>query len=200
MQEYIRENITDSIECKQKLLKNEALLLNIEQVAQMCIEAYKRGNKLMMCGNGGSASDAQHMAGELVGRYLMERRGIPAIALNANSTVMTALSNDYDYESAFAKQVRALGNEGDICIGISTSGNSGNVVKALEEAKKLGIKTVGFTGSGGGKMKECSDYLLNVPSDRTPRIQEMHIMVIHIICGLIEKGLQECGYFEDVNE
>lgn len=200
MQEYIRENITDSIECKQKLLKNEALLLNIEQVAQMCIEAYKRGNKLMMCGNGGSASDAQHMAGELVGRYLMERRGIPAIALTANSTVMTALSNDYDYESAFAKQVRALGNEGDICIGISTSGNSGNVVKALEEAKKLGIKTVGFTGSGGGKMKECSDYLLNVPSDRTPRIQEMHIMVIHIICGLIEKGLQECGYFEDINE
>lgn len=200
MQEYIRENIAEGIECKQALLQNEALLLEVEHVAQACIEAYKKGNKLLVCGNGGSASDAMHMTGELVGRYLIERRGIPAVALNANVTIMTALSNDYDYNSVFAKQVRALGNEGDILFGISTSGNSKNVVMAFEEARKLGITTVGLTGAGGGQMRESSDYLLNVPSDRTPRIQEMHIVLIHTLCGLIEKELQECGYFEDINE
>lgn len=200
MQEYIRENIAEGIACKQALLQNEALLLEVERVAQACIEAYKRGNKLLVCGNGGSASDALHMTGELVGRYLVERRGIPAVALNANAAVMTALSNDYDYNSVFAKQVRALGNEGDIFFGISTSGSSKNVVMAFEEARKLGITTVGLTGAGGGQMRESSDYLLNVPSDRTPRIQEMHIVLIHTLCGLMEKELHECGYFEDINE
>jgi D-sedoheptulose 7-phosphate isomerase len=129
--------------------------------------------------------------GELVGRYMMERNGIPAIALTANSTVMTALANDYDYESIFAKQVRAYGNKGDVLIGISTSGNSQNVIKAFEKAHEMGIITVGFTGEKGGNMKNVSDYLINVPSDSTPRIQEMHILVIHIICGLIEGGLFE---------
>lgn len=197
MQEYIRQNIRQGLESKRKLLEDEILLAMIERVAQLCIDAYKNGNKLLLCGNGGSASDVQHMVGELVGRYLMERRGIPAIALNANTTVMTAIANDYDYDSMFAKQVRALGKEGDILFGISTSGNSQNVVKAFEEARKMGIKTVGLTGRSGGKMKAKSDYLLNVTSDITPRIQEMHIMLIHIICGLIENGLNESGFWDE---
>lgn len=197
MQEYIKENIKEGLESKQKLLEDMNLLSTVEQIARLCIAAYKNGNKLLVCGNGGSASDAQHMVGELVGRYMLERRGIPAIALTANSTVITAITNDYDYESVFAKQVRALGEEGDILIGISTSGNSANVVNAFEQARELGIKTVGFTGRNGGKMKQCSDYLLNVTSDKTPRIQEMHILLIHTICGLIERELYENRFFGD---
>lgn len=200
MQEYIKENIREGLESKQQLLEDECLLSTVEEVAKLCVDAYKSGKKLLVCGNGGSASDAQHMVGELVGRYLKERKGIPAIALTANSTVMTAISNDYDYESVFAKQVVSLGKEGDILIGISTSGNSANVIKAFEEAKKMGIKTVGFTGRNGGKMKQCCDYLLNVTSNRTPRIQEMHILLIHTICGLIEDGLWKCGFFGEHHE
>lgn len=200
MQEYIKENIKESLESKKKLLEDADFIASVEKVAELCIAAYKNGNKILVCGNGGSASDAQHMVGELVGRYLIERSGIPAVALNANTTVVTALANDYDYNKIFAKQVKALGQGGDILFGISTSGNSSNVNNAFEVAKKMGIKTVGLTGRNGGKMRGNSDYLLNVPSDRTPRIQEMHIMLIHIICGLIEKGLWECGYFEEQNE
>lgn len=200
MQEYIKKNIEESLESKQKLLEDTTLIASVEQVARLCIETYKNGNKILVCGNGGSASDAQHMVGELVGRYLMERRGISAIALNANTTVMTAIANDYDYDSIFAKQVRAMGQEGDILFGISTSGNSKNVVNAFEMAKQMGIKTIGLTGRNGGKMRSSSDYLLNVTSDNTPRIQEMHILLIHTICGLIEKGLWECGYFAEQNE
>lgn len=200
MQEYIRENIRESFESKQQLLADDTLIATVEQVAALCVAAYRQGNKLLICGNGGSASDAQHMAGELVGRYLMERKGIPAIALTANTTVVTALANDYDYDSVFAKQVSALGREGDILFGISTSGNSKNVIRAFEEAKRLGIKTVGMTGRSGGGMKAESDFLLNVTSDRTPRIQEMHIMLIHIICGLIEKELWENGFFGEDHE
>jgi D-sedoheptulose 7-phosphate isomerase len=191
MKKYIEKNIMESIDAKTKLLENEALMEMIENVALECIDAYRRGNKVLVCGNGGSASDAQHLVGELVGRYMKERDGIPAIALTANSTVVTAIANDYDYESVFSKQVRAYGNKGDVLIGISTSGNSKNVVKAFKEAHDIGIKTVGFTGKTGGKMKDYSDFLLNMPSDSTPRIQEMHIMVIHIICGLIEDGIFE---------
>ena len=135
MLNYIRENIQESIIAKEKLLRDEALIGAIEQVARVCIGAYLRGNKLLICGNGGSASDALHMAGELVGRYQMERRGIAAIVLNANQTVMTAIANDYEYENIFSKQVAALGKEGDVLIGISTSGNSANVINALQEAK-----------------------------------------------------------------
>ena len=200
MQEYIMENIRESLESKKRLLEDADFIASVEKIAKLCIAAYKNGNKILVCGNGGSASDAQHMVGELVGRYLMERSGIPAVALNANTTVLTALANDYDYNKIFAKQVKALGQGGDILFGISTSGNSSNVNNAFEVAKKMGIKTVGLTGRNGGKMRDNSDFLLNVPSDKTPRIQEMHIMLIHIICGLIEKGLWECGYFEEQNE
>lgn len=197
MKEYIKNNIGESIEAKKKLLNDDRLLMVIEEVSRICIEAYEKGNKIMVCGNGGSASDAQHMAGELVGRYKLERAGIPALALNANTAVMTALGNDYDYDSIFAKQVVALGKKKDILFVISTSGNSKNTVLACEAAKKMGITTVALTGSSGGKLKELCDYIINVPSDNTPRIQEMHILVIHSICGLIEKELYSRGFFEE---
>lgn len=197
MLEYIRANIEESIAAKEKLLRDEALLGTVEKAARLCVDAYQRGNKLLICGNGGSASDALHMAGELVGRYQMERRGVSALVLNANTAVMTALSNDYDYESIFSRQVVALGKEGDVLFGISTSGNSANVVKAMREAGKRHISTVGLTGRDGGQMRSCADYLLNVPSDNTPRIQEMHILLIHTICGLIENSLCEQGFWAE---
>lgn len=197
MKEYIRSNIEESINTKKKLLADESLLSVVEEVSRICIDAYEKGNKIMVCGNGGSASDAQHMAGELVGRYKMERAGIPAIALNANTTVMTALGNDYDYKSIFAKQVAALGKKEDILFVISTSGNSQNTVLACETAKKMGITTVALTGETGGALKALCDYTIPVPSDNTPRIQEMHILIIHSLCGIIEKELYNRGFFED---
>lgn len=200
MLDYIRENIQESVMAKEKLLRDEMLIKTIEQVAQVCISAYQRGNKLLMCGNGGSASDALHMAGELVGRYQMERTGITAVALNANPTVMTAIANDYEFDNIFAKQVVALGKKGDVLFGISTSGNSANVINALQEAKKQNIYAIGMTGSSGGRIRFMADYLLNVPSENTPRIQEMHILLIHTLCGLIEKGLQEQGFWAEVFE
>lgn len=197
MLEYIRANIRESIEAKERLLGNEELLEKIGQAARLCMDAYQNGGRVLICGNGGSASDALHMAGELVGRYQMERRGVAAIVLNANTAVMTAISNDYDYENVFSRQVAALGKGGDVLFGISTSGNSANVVKAFHEAKKRNISTIGLTGASGGKMKQAADCLLNVPSDNTPRIQEMHILLIHAICGLIENGLGEQGFWTE---
>ena len=197
MKEYIRNNIEESINAKKKLLADDSLLSVVEEVSRICIDAYEKGSKVMVCGNGGSASDAQHMAGELVGRYKMERAGIPAIALNANTAVMTALGNDYDYESIFAKQVVALGKKEDVLFVISTSGNSKNTVLACEEAKKMGIITVALTGAQGGILKTLCDYTINVPSDNTPRIQEMHILIIHSLCGIIERELYNRGFFED---
>ncbi|MDE6916832.1 MAG: D-sedoheptulose 7-phosphate isomerase [Lachnospiraceae bacterium] len=197
MLEYIRQNIEESVAVKEKLLRDEALIGVLAKVSRLCIDAYQSGSKILICGNGGSASDALHMAGELVGRYQMERRGVAAIALNANAAVMTAISNDYDYENIFSRQVAALGRAGDVLFGISTSGNSANVEKALQEAKKRGIHTVGLTGRRGGKLQAHTEYLLNVPSDSTPRIQEMHILLIHTLCGLIENGLCEQGFWTE---
>lgn len=195
MRDYIKTCIQDSIAAKQKLYDNEELLNKIETAADKCISAYKAGGKVLACGNGGSASDAQHLVGELVGRYKLERAGIAAIALNSNVAVLTALGNDYSYDDIFSKQVRALGNRGDVLFGISTSGNSANIVKAFEQAKKQGIYTVSLTGESGGILKEISDCNINVPSTDTPRIQESHILVIHSICGLIERELYNAGYF-----
>ena len=195
MREYIKTCIQDSIDTKRRLYENEELLDKIEAAAAACITAYKAGGKVLACGNGGSASDAQHLVGELVGRYKIERFGIAAIALNSNVAVMTALGNDYSYDEIFSKQVRALGKKSDVLFGISTSGNSANIVKAFEQAKKQGIYTVSLTGEGGGILKEISDYNINVPSTDTPRIQESHILVIHAICGLIEEELYNAGYF-----
>lgn len=191
LKKVVMENITESIEAKQKMLQNDELLEKAVKVADVCIDAYLSGNKVLACGNGGSASDAQHLVGELVGRYLMERKGIPAIALTANSTVVTALGNDYDYNDIYAKQVDALGKQGDVLISISTSGNSKNCVNASRRAKKLGITTVAFTGKSGGALMDECDITLNVESDRTPRIQESHIVLIHTICGIIEQRLME---------
>lgn len=195
MKDYIRNNIQESVDAKIRLLQDEKLCSLIENVCGLCIEAYRKGNKILVCGNGGSASDAQHMTGELVGRYKIERAGIPAISLNANTAVMTALGNDYDYDSIFSKQVKALGAAGDVLFVISTSGNSMNTVLAAKQAKAQKITTVALTGEGGGKLKELCDYTINVPSANTPRIQEMHILVIHTICGIIEKELKNLGFF-----
>lgn len=193
--DYILDNIKESVEAKTILLKDEKLLEVIREVAAICIDTYRKEGKLLVCGNGGSASDAQHMVGELVGRYKIERPGIPAIALNANTTVLTAIGNDYSYDELYSKQVKALGRKGDVLFVISTSGNSGNTVLACEQAKEMGITTVALTGEGGGKLKSLCDYTINVPSSNTPRIQEMHILVIHTICGLIEKELYNTGFF-----
>lgn len=195
MKEYIIDNIKESIDAKNRLLADSRIGELIEKVCGLCIEAYQKGNKILVCGNGGSASDALHMTGELVGRYKIERAGIPAISLNSNAAVMTALGNDYDYDSIFAKQVTALGVKGDILFSISTSGNSSNAVLACRQAAKQGLTTIALTGEGGGKLKEICDYTINVPSSNTPRIQEMHILIIHIICGIIEKELYDSGFF-----
>lgn len=155
-----------------------------------CIAAaFERGNKLLVFGNGGSASDAQHICGELVGRFLMERRGLPAIALTENSAVLTAWANDYDFESAFSRQIEALGAPGDVAWGISTSGTSANVVRAIRTARAAGLRTIGMTGETGGRLANCCDVLLNAPARETARIQEMHLLSYHIICAGVEQRL-----------
>jgi len=160
--------------------------------AASCLsDAFLAGNQLLICGNGGSAADAQHIAAEFVGRYLRERRPLPAQALTTNTSSLTAIGNDYSYSTIFERQVQAFGRKGDVLIGISTSGNSENVLKAFAAAKKIGMKTIGFTGLTGGKMPESSDILVRVPSTSTPRIQEMHICIAHIICDLVEQSICE---------
>ena len=161
----------------------------LANVSQLAVETLKRGNKILLCGNGGSASDAQHIAAELTGRYKSERRGLPGIALTTDTSALTAISNDYGYGRVFDRQVEALANEGDLLIGISTSGNSANVISALKTAKELGCTTIGFSGRDGGKMNEVCDVNLVVPSDNTPRIQEMHILFGHTLCQIIDNEL-----------
>jgi len=146
----------------------------------------KKGRKILICGNGGSAADAQHIAAELTGRYKIERKGLPAIALTTDTSALTAIGNDYGYEHVFSRQVEALARKGDLLIGISTSGNSRNVIYALQKAKEIGCRTIGFSGKGGGKMNDVCDLNIIVPSDDTARIQEMHIMIGHILCQLID--------------
>lgn len=159
----------------------------IQAAADICKLALDKGHKILFCGNGGSAADAQHLAAELVGRFVKERRSLPAIALTTDTSILTAVANDYDYDQVFARQVEGLGQAGDVLIGISTSGNSQNVVKAVEMAKKRGLKTVAFTGQGGGQLGQLCDATVAVPAKTTARIQEMHILVGHIICELVEE-------------
>ncbi len=159
---------------------------DLAKASQIAVETLKRGNKVLLCGNGGSASDAQHIAAELTGRYKSERRGLPGIALTTDTSALTAISNDYGYDRVFDRQVEALANEGDLLIGISTSGNSNNVISALKLAKELGCSAIGFSGRDGGKMNEVCDVNLVVPSDNTPRIQEMHILFGHTMCQIID--------------
>lgn len=159
----------------------------IQAAADICKLALDEGHKILFCGNGGSAADAQHLAAELVGRFVKERRSLPAIALTTDTSILTAVANDYDYDQVFARQVDGLGQAGDVLVGISTSGNSKNVVKAVEMAKKRGLKTVAFTGQGGGQLGQLCDATVAVPAKTTARIQEMHILVGHIICELVEE-------------
>ena len=162
---------------------------NLEKASRMAVEVLKNGNKVLLCGNGGSAADAQHIAAELTGRYKTERRGLAGIALTTDTSALTAIGNDYGYDRIFDRQVEALVNEGDLLIGISTSGNSLNVLSALLLAKEMGAKTLGFSGKGGGKLNYACDINLVVPSDDTPRIQEMHILFGHTICQIIDDEL-----------
>lgn len=164
---------------------------SIAAVAACFVTALKSGGKILLCGNGGSAADAQHVAAELVGRFATERAAWPAIALTANSSTVTAIGNDYGFEYIFSRQVEALAKKGDVVVGISTSGNSKNVLKAIEEGKKRGCVTVGVTGKNGGKLRTLADISISAPSDETPRIQEAHILAWHIICELVEKELSD---------
>ena len=161
----------------------------VEIAAQLCIDALQEGGKLLIFGNGGSAADAQHIAAELVGRYKINRKGMPAIALTTDTSTITAISNDFGYEHVFERQVEALANKGDVLIGISTSGGSSNVINGLKMASKIGCRSIGFSGLDGGEMNQICDTNLEVPSEDTPRIQEMHIVIGHIICHLIEQEL-----------
>ncbi len=162
----------------------------IEQAGKLIVETLKKGGKILLCGNGGSAADAQHIAAELTGRYKTERRGLPALALTTDTSALTAIGNDYGFDRIFQRQVEALATERDLLLGISTSGNSPNVLKALERANDLGCVTLGLSGRGGGGMNECCDLNLVVPSDDTPRIQEMHILIGHILCAMVDEAFK----------
>ena len=167
----------------------ETMQEKLEQASLLVVETLKNGNKILLCGNGGSAADAQHIAAELTGRYKTERRGLPGIALTTDTSALTAIGNDYGYDRVFDRQVEALANKGDLIIGISTSGNSKNIVSALKLGKELGCKTLGFSGRDGGAMNEVCDVNLIVPSSDTPRIQEMHILFGHTICQIVDNEL-----------
>ena len=181
--------IRDSISVKNKILEDEELVNSMHEVADECIAAYRQGNRVLLAGNGGSAADAQHIAAEFVGRYAFDRPGLPAIALSTDTSMLTAIANDYGFDQIFRRQLEANGSKGDVFIGISTSGNSANLVASLQRAREMDILTVGLTGQGGGEMQSLCDYCLQVPSTSTPRIQESHIMLGHIICDLVEEAL-----------
>ncbi len=185
----IIEAIKDSIGVKQTLLTNSFLISEIRKVAVACTNSFSRGNKVLFCGNGGSAADAQHLAAEFSGRYYYDRPPLPAEALHVNSSFLTAVANDYSYDEVYSRMLRGIGKEGDILIGLSTSGNSKNIIRVFETAREMGITTVGLTGETGGELAALCDFLINIPSVDTPRIQESHIMVGHIICELVESTL-----------
>jgi len=185
----IQSIIESSIAVKQQYVSDPAFLEKINSAVTLVAKAFKDGYKVQFCGNGGSAADAQHLAAEFSGRFYKNRKALPSDALHCNSSYVTAVANDYSYDEIYSRLIEGTMNKGDVLIGISTSGNSGNIVKAFEMAKSLGIVTIGFTGAAGGKMSELSDILINVPSTDTPRIQESHILIGHIICELVEAQL-----------
>lgn len=189
MNDYIKSHIRSSIDVKEAILADEELLQLIEQVAAKVIEVYQNGNKILLAGNGGSAADAQHIAGEFVSRFYFDRPGLPSIALTTDTSIMTAIGNDYGYDHLFSRQLEANGVAGDMFIGISTSGNSPNVIRALGMCKEKDIISVGLTGETGGKMDGLCDYCIKVPSSETPRIQEAHILIGHIICAVVEEAI-----------
>ncbi|MCX5678225.1 MAG: D-sedoheptulose 7-phosphate isomerase [Candidatus Omnitrophica bacterium] len=187
MKNIIEESIKDSIRTKEGLLKGE--VANIEKAARAIIKSLRLGGKVLIFGNGGSAADSQHMAAELVGRFKKERRALAAIALTANTSILTAIGNDYGYDTIFSRQITALSRKGDVAIGISTSGNSQNVLNAIKEAKSLDMGTIGLSGGDGGRLGKACDISIIVAAKDTPRVQESHITIIHILCDLIENEL-----------
>lgn len=185
----ISEAIRESIRVKERIIGDPWLLKELEEVATTCSQALCDGHRIMFCGNGGSAADAQHLAAELSGRFYIDRKPLAAEALTVNTSFLTAVSNDYSFEEVYARLVEGSGNEGDVLIGLSTSGNSENIIRAFKAAHRKSIITVGLTGESGGKLAPLSDFIIKVPSADTPRIQEAHIMIGHIICELIERNL-----------
>jgi len=185
--EKIKGIIQSSISVKQHILQSEELLSTVEAVVDRITSSFRNNGRIYFCGNGGSAADAQHLAAEFSGRFYTDRRALPAEALHCNTSYLTAVANDYSYDVVYARLLEGIANKGDVLIGLSTSGNSANILKAFEVARDKGIITVGFTGLSGGTMKSLSDYLINIPTTDTPRIQESHIMIGHIICQLVEE-------------
>ena len=185
----VQKRILESIDTKKKISEDTSLLKNIENVASEMIECFRSGDSVYFCGNGGSAADAQHLAAELSGRFYFDRQPLSSDALHCNTSFLTAVANDYSYDEIYARLIRGIGRKGDILVGLSTSGNSKNIVRAFEQVKEMGIKTIALTGESGGRMKELADYCICVPSKDTPRIQESHIMIGHIICEIVEATL-----------
>lgn len=189
MPDKIKNIIAASIQTKQEILNDDAFIKKIENAVDIIVTAFQKGNKVLFCGNGGSAADAQHLAAEFSGRFYKDRKALPSEALHCNTSYLTAVGNDYSYDVIYARLVDGIGVEGDVLVGLSTSGNSANIIKAFEAAHNNKMTTIAFTGATGGKMKDISDHLFNVPSTDTPRIQESHIMIGHIICELVEENL-----------
>lgn len=187
--EKTRKIIQASIETKQKVLQDEELLASVEKAADVISAALRNGGRIYFCGNGGSAADAQHLAAEFSGRFYTDRRALPAEALHCNTSYLTAVANDYSFDVVYSRMIEGIGNKADVLVGLSTSGNSSNIIKAFEAARTKEIITIGFTGATGGAMKELSDLLINIPSRDTPRVQESHILLGHIICQLVEEKL-----------
>lgn len=185
----ITKAIEQSIEVKKRILEDADFVSRIREAARLVIETFRQGGRVFFCGNGGSAADAQHLAAELSGRFYYDRPPLAAEALHVNSSYLTAVANDYGYKYVFSREVNAFARRGDVLMGISTSGNSENILLAFDAAKDKGVKTIALTGESGGKMAECCDLLLNVPSQDTPRIQEAHIMIGHIVCQIVEEEL-----------
>lgn len=187
MDDILRKNIESSIEVHSRLL--EACLPGMTVAAGALVAAYRRGRKALFFGNGGSAADAQHLAAEFIGRYLRERRPLPAMALHANTSAMTSIANDYGYEHVFSRQLQALAVAGDVAVGISTSGNSPSIIEGVTIARRMGVYTIGLTGASGGRLRELVDVLIAVPSNETPRVQECHILVGHALCDAVEQAI-----------
>jgi D-sedoheptulose 7-phosphate isomerase len=193
--EKIKNIIQSSIDVKSKILSEGKLLLIVQDCVKIIVNAFEKGNKVLFCGNGGSAADAQHLAAEFSGRFYTDRDALPAEALHCNTSYLTAVANDYSYDVIYSRLIKGIGNPGDVLVGLSTSGNSKNIINAFEAAKEKNMINIAFTGASGGELKKLADQLINVPSDDTPRIQESHIMLGHIICQLVEEI-----YFADTND
>ncbi|MDH6341530.1 D-sedoheptulose 7-phosphate isomerase [Parabacteroides sp. PFB2-12] len=185
----IQQRLDEHRQVIDRILADESLQATIGATIQMLVDCFRRGGKVYFCGNGGSAADAQHLAAEFSGKFYIDREVLPAEALHCNTSYMTAVANDYSFGIVYARLIKGLGQEGDVLVGLSTSGNSENIVKAFEVCREKGIKTIGFTGEKGGKMKALSDLLINIPSNDTPRIQEAHITIGHIVCECVEKEI-----------